>query len=185
MIVSILLRHRAAAVARRVALLALGALALAACADTPPDVACPEVRVDSDTSRLVKFREGPGRDLTDVVYEARISGFAGDCGPSETPGMVNVRMKVAFAVSKGPAYGGGTNQFTYFVAVPAYYPAPSAKQVFPVSFSFPEGNVTTMFLRDEAVTVDVPVPAEGGAPPVYVGFQLTAEELEYNRRTKR
>jgi hypothetical protein len=70
------------------------------------------------------------------------------------------------------------------VAIPAFYPKPAAKQVFQVSFKFPEGNINTMMVRDEEVRITLPLGADQSSSdvPVYVGFQLTSEQLNFNRK---
>jgi len=169
----------------------LAAAALAACSslgiggESETDVACPDVRVDRDTAKLVQFR-GEGQDITDVMLEAEIAGFNGDCGYDADTDTVDVKMKVLFAVSEGPASTADSGSFRYFVAIPAYYPAPDAKQILPVEFAFPEGNVQTMMVRDEEVTISIPLNGRSTEEtPIYVGFQLTSKQLEYNRKMRR
>lgn len=153
--------------------------------EEPP--ACPELRIDRDTAEITVFN-GQGTDLTDVLFEARIATIDGDCAFDEADdgpgGVVEARFKVLFTVSRGPAMTGPEGHFTYFVALPSFYPAPSAKQTLQVDFVFPEGNVTTMMVRDEEVEIAIPVKSRNGAAetPVYVGFQLSRDQLEYNRQ---
>ena len=101
--------------------------------------------------------------------------------------LVEAKFKVLFAITRGPAMPGPQGHFTYFVALPAFYPSPAAKQTLAVDFVFPEGNVTTMMVRDEEVVVALPVPTRraAGDQAVYVGFQLSPEQLEFNRSNRR
>lgn len=182
-------RHRL----RRLSLVALGltlATGLTACSslgiteEAPP--VCPDLRIDRDTAEITVFN-GSGTDLTDLRFEASIADINGDCDFEEADegegGTVHATFNVLFAVSRGPAMDTQEGHFTYFVALPSFYPADAAKQTLPVDFTFPEGNVTTMMLRDEEVEISIPVdsPTAAADIPVYVGFQLTRAQLEFNR----
>jgi len=159
------------------------AVLLVGCGTDPTDaLPCPPVRMAEDTATLTRFAGG-GRDLIDVAWEARITGYTGTCGFADDGSAVDVAMSVGFRVSRGPAAEGREGSFSYFVAVPRFYPAEGAKQVLPVTFRFPEGTATTVRLRDEEVRVTIPLPNDlhPREVPVYVGFQLTAEQLEWNR----
>lgn len=170
------------------AALALSTVVLAACgsSDKAPRVACPPVLLERSTADLVVFRPGPGRDITDVMYEAQVTGYTGDCQRRKGENTVKVTLQPTFTVTRGPAWTGGSKDITYFVAVPAYYPNPAGKQVFSIPFSFPAGNMTSVILRDEKVTLDLPsADAQTRPPAIYIGFQLTPEQLDYNRQSGR
>lgn len=171
----------------RPTLLAAVAVLLAACgSDDTGRLSCPEVRIDRDTARLTEFVQGRGQDITDVKFEAEIADYAGDCDIDMEDQEITVRMKVAFSVTKGPALGEPIGSFEYFVAVPSFYPAADGKQILPVQFKFPEGNVQTMMLRDEEVKITIPMKDRTvEQTPLYVGFQLSPGQLEYNRRFRR
>lgn len=160
------------------------ALGLAACSTDERELpACPEVRMERDTAALVAFRPGGGRDLTDVMFEARVTGYTGDCAYSSDGSEVNVTMKVEFAISRGPAFQGNQGSFEYFAAIPAFYPAAEGKAVFPLDYVFPGGNIGTILVRDEEISLTIPLRAglRGSDTPIYIGFQMSPEQLEYNR----
>lgn len=166
--------------------LTVSACSLAQKDDPSGGQACPQVRIDRDTAKMTVFRDGPGRDLTDVVYTVEIADYTGDCTfvkDKEKGTTINMRMKVLFAISKGPAETAPDNKMDYFVAIPAFYPATSAKQVMPVQFKYPQTNVVTMMVRDEEVRLTLPLKdMKTKDMPVYIGFQLTPDQLAYNRR---
>lgn len=183
----------AAALMRRrfpaIAALALTAVVAGACGssrDKGPRLTCPAVLLERSTADLVAFRAGPGRDLTDVLYEAQVTGYTGDCERGKGETTIKVTLQPTFTINRGPAWPGGQGEITYFVAVPAYYPNPAGKQVFSIPFAFPSGTMTAVVLRDEKVTLEIPMPDAAARPPaIYVGFQLTPEQLEYNRTSGR
>ena len=41
--------------------------------------ACPTVRFLRDADKVTVYRPGSGRDITDILYEAKLEGFVGDC----------------------------------------------------------------------------------------------------------
>lgn len=147
-----------------------------------PGPACPEVMALRDAGSLVRYREGPGRDLTDVVFEAKVAGFSGECDYAKDRSQVTLDLGVAFEVRRGPANEGRTATFEYFVAVPAFHPAPQGKQTFTATVEF-KGNTSRTRTGDRLKLV---IPMEKGKTgedyPVYVGFQLSEEELRDNRK---
>ena len=52
-------------------------LLLTACGILAPSQAkfCPSISLLKAAEKMTRYREGPGRDLTDVLYEAKISFF--------------------------------------------------------------------------------------------------------------
>ncbi|HLO78930.1 MAG TPA: hypothetical protein VK196_20930 [Magnetospirillum sp.] len=165
---------------------ALLPLALASCSlfgkkEPPP---CPPIYILGDASKLTKFRAGPGRDLTDVEFEAEIQGYTGGCTYDEKGAMVD--LQVSFALKRGPADTDRKADFTYFVAIPHYYPSPEAKAEFATSVQFPEGTNYVRF-TDEEVVMRVPVKDKDiiNKYEIYLGFQETREELDRNRAGKK
>jgi len=158
--------------------------------DKAPEPTCPDLRIDRDTARMTVF-DGSGQDLTDILFEAQIADVVGDCAFEEADegpgGTVTAEFNVLFAITRGPAFSGRDGHFTYFVALPGYYPRPEAKQTLPVDFRFPENNTPTIQVRDELIQLAIPVdsPKAAAGVPVYIGFQLTPEQLEYNRAGRR
>lgn len=147
-----------------------------------PGPACPDVLTLRDAGSMVRYREGPGRDLTDVVFEARVAGFSGECDYAKDRSSVTLDLGVAFEVLRGPANESRTATFEYFVAVPAFHPAPQGKQNFTATVEF-TGNTGRMRTGERIKLV---IPMEKGKTgedyPVYVGFQLSEEELRDNRK---
>jgi len=143
---------------------------------------CPPVRLEATTAQLTQFRPGPGRDLTDVVLDADLTGYQGSCQYDDDEGVVRVDLTLSFAAALGPAAADRRQAFKYYVAIPRYYPDPKGKQVFETAIAFPEGTDRVRYVGEE-VRLSLPV-GEGGTAddlPIYVGFQLTPEQMEYNR----
>ncbi|MBB4285427.1 hypothetical protein [Roseospira goensis] len=148
---------------------------------------CPPVRLEASTAELTRFRPGPGRDLTDVVLEAELAGFQGECqylddDAEDATTAARVDLVLDMTAALGPAAEGRRQDIRYFVAIPRFYPAPAGKQVFETSILFPEGTDRVRYVGEE-VSVTVPMAAGESALdyPIYIGFQLTADQVEFNR----
>jgi hypothetical protein len=144
--------------------------------------ACPNFLILGQGDTLVKFQSGAGRDVTDTLYEAKIVDFAGTC--EHDPTGVSVTLNIAFTLKRGPANRNRRADFSYFVAIPKFYPAKEGKRSFPVSIGFNK-NQTRVLYRDQ-IDIRIPLkPKEIGANyDVYLGFQLTEAELQFNRNNR-
>ncbi len=137
------------------------------------------------------FLPGPGRDLTDVVMEAKITVFDGFCDADlerDGNGEIQVELTLLIEASRGPANQDGAGQLAYFVALVDGASADNlseatdilSKPVFDVDVVFPR-NAGRVSLR-EVVELAIPVrPGVSGADfGLLIGFQLTEEEIQYN-----
>jgi hypothetical protein len=145
---------------------------------------CPPIYILSDVAKLTKFRPGQGRDLTDVELEAEIIAFKGNCSYNEKG--AEIEIQVGFDVKRGPASTAREAELSYFVAIPKFYPAPEAKAVFTVPVVFPVGNDQAR-TTDSDVFMSIPVKNKDiiNDYEIYLGFQVSPEELETIRRMKR
>ena len=175
-----IVKRRAYAV-RGGALLAM--LLMAGCGvfnrEVPPP--CPQVSVLSDAGKLVRYRDGPGRDITDVLFEAEISNFTGSCVYRDNNTRVTIELSVVFDLLRGPANRDRKAEFEYFIAIPRFHPAPEGKRRLRIGVKFP-GNRTRSRVRD-VLELEIPIAkgSKGTDYPVYIGFQLSAGELKANR----
>ncbi|MCZ6765059.1 MAG: hypothetical protein O7C63_09020 [Alphaproteobacteria bacterium] len=144
---------------------------------------CPPVILIDDTEELTKFLPGPGRDLIDVVLQAEITGFSGECETTrerDGSGLVEMTLNVVFAVTRGPATRDDVGEFTYFVAIIDGRDRIMRKAMFPVAVRF--GGNNTIRPNDTVFQEFELAPGEpGDAYTVIVGFQLTDDQLRQNR----
>jgi hypothetical protein len=141
------------------------------------------VAVVADAADLTLYRPGGGQDLTDLVLDARITGFKGGCD-REDADHVRTRMKVSVRLQRGPA-GPRDNQVQYFIAV-RDGDRILDKEIYTLGFTFAENR--DLVVGDAAeLSILVPVSKEKSAAAydVLIGFQLTPEELDLNRRRGR
>lgn len=154
---------------------------LASCNRTPP--ACPRASIISDGATVTRFREGTGRDLTDVVVKGEIVDVAVDCNYDRRG--VDVALQVAIAATRGPADRNRVADFEYFVAVTDPQRNILAKEVFQVRLQFPPNAQRTGTVDEIEPRIPLKNRDEGVDYQIIVGFQLTPEEMEWNRSQKR
>ena len=144
----------------------------------PP--ACPGAAIVRDAADLTRYR-GAGRDLTDAVLDARITGLGGSCR-ADGAGFVSTTVSVGVELTRGPAAPGRQAELSYFVAV-LDGERILDKQVFGLRAEFPPNN-NRLRLTGDDVELRLPVTGTKGADAyrIQVGFQLTALELDVNRR---
>lgn len=146
--------------------------------EPPP---CPRIAILSDAAQYTQFRPGAGRDITDIAYEAEIVGYEGYCTHHEKNASIEVVLKLMIDVTRGPAGSDGASEIRYFFAVPD-----RAKQVFASPFKFERGTPKIRMIEDEIV-VNIPMRSGDSVhnADIWVGFQLSPDQLELNRKRKR
>ena len=171
----------------------LGAAVLAVLAgcgliDDPPP--CPGVSILDQARLLTLYRDGTGRDLTDVAFEVELRNVSARCDldiDEEEGGSVRVAFDLSIRATRGPAaWAAGTDRLSipFFVALTDANRQIVAKEVFGAEIAF---AATDMRARTvEAIEQWIPLgPGESGAAyETLVGIQLTPAQLEDARRRK-
>ncbi|MGD9639066.1 MAG: hypothetical protein AB7U85_08415 [Alphaproteobacteria bacterium] len=143
---------------------------------------CPGVYLEENTVSGTFFKDEVGKDITDKVLEVEIKGYDGYCTYSKDLKKVEVRINAVFDAVLGGAAKSRKVDFSYFIAVPSFYPAKEGKQVFNVSLDFPEGVYYLSHLDDEIkITLPVPQDEKDKDLSIFLGLQLTENQLKYNR----
>jgi len=165
------------------ALVALGGCSLfESKKELPP---CPRVSVLSEASKLTQFRTGQGRDITDVELQAEFTGYHGSCKFDYEKQIMTVTMQVGIDAQRGPAAKGRKADIAYFIAIPAFSSTPKGKAIMQVPLEFPENTDRVRYIDSEVeATFKVPKLDDLAKYEVFLGLQLTPEQLEYNRTQK-
>src|SRR5215213_9713191 len=80
--------------------------------------ACPRPGILADGADLTRWQPGPVRDLTTLVFDARLTGLNGNCRPGRGDRTLEVALTPSFSVERGPAAGGvRVAELPWFVAV--------------------------------------------------------------------
>ena len=161
-------------------------LLLAACASDDPEEAgvfCPDFAQVQDAARLVKF-SGDGRDLTDVLFEARVQNVEMGCSYDDGDNEIEAALQITISAARGPADSERLASFRYFVAIATNSREVVAREEFDLNIPF-EGNRTQLAAVEE-LTPRIPLkPGQNGSEyKVFVGLVLTPAELEYNRANR-
>ena len=142
--------------------------------------ACPQVAILSDGADLTAFR-AQGADLTDMVVDGRITGVSGKCALDDLTHL-RTTISVNMDVARGPAARTRQADVTYFVSV-SRGDAILDKRDYTLAVDFPR-NSDRLRLTGDQVDLVLPVDDKltGAAYSVLVGFQLTPDQLAFNRR---
>ena len=173
---------------RMAAVVLLAASLAAACASKDVAPACPRVAVLNSAGSLTRFAPGSGRDILDIDFQADMADVVSACRDNQTRDgrpITLVALAPVLVASRGPANRDHQARFSYFVSVIDSGQQILTKQIFPVEIDF-TGNRNRVVLRDDnpLITVDVPNAKGVGARgyEILVGFQLTQDEIDYNRK---
>jgi hypothetical protein len=150
--------------------------------DKKDERACPRIEVVGDLSRLVKFQDGPGRDLSDIVFSARIDDVKSGCKYDKTG--VTIDLAVFLLGERGRAGAGvGKRNVTYFVAVTDRTQSIIDRPLFTSPFEFADKKLAS--INDEfQLRIPLSPTASASNHTIIVGFQLTPEEIDFNERNR-
>ncbi len=158
-------------------------LALVGCGDRGAHIVCPEIRIPQNTDRLIQYREGPGRDITDILLEAEVKFLSGECKVQDDE--VVLTFPVAVGAKRGPANTRGTGNVSLFLAVTDQERNVLSRRNMPIQLSFPGNRVN--IINAETVEFEIPKAEEQPVTDflVFIGFELTREQLQFNREQPR
>jgi hypothetical protein len=143
---------------------------------------CPMVGVLNETDH-VTLLSGAGTDLTDVVARAEMGRVVSQCSYNIDESTITVDLAFDGVAELGPAATSRDLNLKAFVAVTRRYETFDKKQVYDIPVNFPAGQRQVRFVK----TVDGTVLPYGGTADgriyqILIGFQLTQEQLDYNRK---
>lgn len=154
---------------------------LASCAAEPEVRPCPKAVVLTDAARQTKFT-GQGRDLTDVLFEASIQTGRLVCEYDEN--VLDVDLQVQVIATRGPANSDRLANLSYFVAVTRTDETILARESFDIAIPFPGNRTRVSGLEEIGQVITLVGDEDGGDYRIYVGLDLSREELEYNRANR-
>jgi len=163
-------------------LLGLIGLVLANCAPTKIAV-CPRVAILNHASSVTKFAQTGPMSPANSLYSVEMTDIKMDCKYSGgTLSDLEANVEVLVTARRGPKWPGGTGTAVYFVVVTDRSGNVLAKRTFPIRFEL--GNKQAIDFREGswmAVDLSQGTRTGGAAFEVWTGFQLTDDELRYNR----
>jgi len=151
-------------------------------ADLPP-TSCPRITILAEGADLTRFRPGAGQDLSVMVADARVQALNARCDYGNRGRTVEVQLTVGFQVERGPAASGPVTLPWFVIVTNADDESVIQRRAFAMGVSFP-ANVSRTTSTSPTLRFSFPV-GEGRRVTDYnvrISFQLTEEELAYNRR---
>lgn len=167
--------------------LATGFLLLAAgcSSDEPVSVlTCPQVYLVQDATHYVDYAPGAGTDLIDVRYDAHIISVEWLCTFLTDKNRVEMEVRFGMRAMMGPSAPESQTRFPYFVAVADPDGNIIAKQVFGIDIGFPGNALEVGHIESVFQKLTYSSLARAADYTVYVGFQLTPEQLALVRSGK-
>ncbi len=168
------------------------ALSLAACTSSLGDVLdsrpnsgpCPSGASIYDSARIVEFASDE-LIYSNITYSAEIVGVRLFCKYADGEPLL-AEVELDFAFGKGPQADARTHVYPYYVAVTRRNSRVLSKQHFAVEADFRSGEVAgTRELIGKIVIPRADESISGANFEILVGFDLTPEQLEFNRAGKR
>src|SRR6185312_942564 len=155
--------------------------------DRRPNVGpCPLMGVLYDSSRLVQFAQPNAQRYANIEFTGEMQGVEGFCRYVETD-PITMNMDISMRFGRGPAAGADHRTYRYWVAVTRRGRAPIAKQYFDVDVRFPHGQDVishTEHIR-RIVIPRANADISGENFEILVGFELTPDQLQFNRDGRR
>jgi hypothetical protein len=144
---------------------------------------CPQVEVVQELNAVNQFTAG-GAQAPNLVAGARFGQVQMSCEYTPSAKSVTVDMKVNVDGYTGPQSGSVSPpvfNHQYFVAVTDTQGDIMAKEVFTATHDFSNGQPQQLYQDDLRQIIPVPDREYGSKYKVLIGFQLTRDQLAYNR----
>lgn len=143
---------------------------------------CPSIGVLDGADRITVFN-GRGRDLTDVVVRAEITKAAIKCEYDTGEHTISVDIAFNGGAEIGPAATSRDMSLKGFLAITRVDGKKVSKQIYDIPITFSGAARTVRFLKSvEGTVVPYGGSVNGSIYEFLVGFQLTPDQLDYNRK---
>lgn len=166
---------------------AIGVLSGCGAFDSTPPPACPRAAIVDEAKAAAYYREGAGRDITDVAFEVAIPSLTGVCEYDFDEGRATVSsvLTIGIEAKRGPAGDSDAVEVPYFVAVVDPDRRILAKEVFRPRLSFAESGIRAQTVEEIEQIIPIGADYVGEDYEILVGLQLDRGQLEENLKRKR
>ena len=142
---------------------------------------CPNVGVLDQADRITVFNGG-GKDITDVAVRAELNKVVTQCEYNLDDSTISFDIAFDGVAALGPGAKSRTQNLPVFVAVTRRFGKLVKKETMTLPVSFAAGQATVRFTKTlEKNVIPYGKGADGRIYYVLVGFQLTKDQLAYNR----
>lgn len=155
--------------------------------DDRPNVGpCPLMGVLYDSARIVEFAQPNNQRYANITYTGEMNGVRGLCRYVDAD-PITMAIEVDMAFGRGPAATSERQTYRYWVAVTRRGRAPIEKVYFDVDVRWDRGEqVVTRREQIENIVIPRANPEISGENfEILVGFELTPEQLQFNRDGRR
>ena len=144
---------------------------------------CPPTAILEDAGELARYKPASAKAPTDVVFRTKMTTFSGICDFDAKT--IDIELGISIEAVRGPANTTDKAEFAYFVAILKKDKTVLTRTEFPIIAAFERQD--TRFNFAENVTVSIPRRKNDSTSDyiVYLGFEMTPEELAHNRRRQR
>ena len=147
---------------------------------------CPPVSILPEASSITRYKKGTRKTILDVDFTGRVIGVKGTCfyefDPDTKNGTVAINVITKFKMKRGASNATQKADFKYFTSVVNNDGKVLGKKTFPYSLKFSKKR---SWVKDEDFPIELIIPLKNETNSqnftVFVGFQLSHEELEFNR----
>jgi hypothetical protein len=147
---------------------------------------CPLMGVLYDSSRMVDFAAPDNQRYSNIEFTGEMQGVRGLCRyVGADPITMSIEIQMAFG--RGPASTSDRQTYRYWVAVTRRGRAPIEKAYFDIDVRWPRGEAVVT-RTEEIERIVIPRANEeisGENFEILVGFELTPEQLQFNRDGRR
>lgn len=166
--------------------IAVATLLLAACGgplDKGNVGSCPPTAILEGPGELTRYKSDSAKAPTDVLFRTKMTTYSGICDFDEKS--IDIELSISIEAVRGPANTAAKAEFAYFVAILKKDKTVLTRTEFPIIAAFEQQD--TRFTFAENVTVTIPRRKNDSTSDyiVYLGFEMTPEELAHNRRRQR
>ena len=168
-----------------VRLLALPMLLAAVSGCSQKILVCPVPAILADARSVAVMRPGTPSDLANELYRVTMTNAEGDCVYDQRTQVVRSSLDLTFHATRAPSRDAATYSVPYFVVVNENAKV-FAKRLYNLNVYFAPGAVTAD-IKESPADVSIQIGA-GRLPWNYeevAGFQLTPEQIDYNRLRSR
>lgn len=155
--------------------------------DDRPNVGpCPLMGVLYDSARIVDFAEPGQQRYANIEYTGEMNGVRGLCRYVDAD-PITMALEVDMSFGRGPAANAERHTYRYWVAVARRGRAPIEKVYFDVDVEWERGQLVAN-RREQIERIVIPranPEISGENFEILVGFELTPEQLQFNRDGRR
>ncbi|MEE2689294.1 MAG: hypothetical protein VX430_07710 [Pseudomonadota bacterium] len=146
-------------------------------------LACPQVAVLEGPGELTRFVDGKTGKIADVLFQARVEIIGSTCTYEGNSVVVTADTKLR--VIRGPAETKREVKLTIFVSVIDEKRTVILWEAMPIVVKFQGPNRNFEFENPVSVQIDLKKGVDLASYSIYGGFEMTSQELEFNRRRQR